>query len=99
MIVWRTAQHDHEADDDQAHDGDELDTGEPELGFSEDANGDDVEEQDDAQVDDNPDSIRYGRGPVVQKNDSGGGFGGYKNRVGIPEIVSSTLLTIRGMAS
>lgn len=86
FVVGRAAAHDHQTGHDEAQDGDELDTGEPELGLTKDVDGKDVESQVDEEDDGDPDGGGHWGGPVIQNNGACRGFGCNENGVGVPVV-------------
>lgn len=54
IVAWAAAAHENNTENDETSNGDQLDTREPELGFTKDFDGDDVENQNDNQDEGDP---------------------------------------------
>jgi hypothetical protein len=86
LVVWTTAEHDDETEDNETHDSDELDGCEPEFSFTKDFDCDNVEEEHNNEKDGDPDSVVYGRFPVAQKDGTGGRFSCHEDCICVPII-------------
>lgn len=84
-----TAKENDDTKNDEAHDGDELDTGEPKFGLTEEADGDNVEEKNNHQNDSDPYCNIDTGTPVVNDDTSGSGFGTNENGICVPVIPTS----------
>ena len=87
LMVRSASQHDDETNNDEPHDGDELDTGEPELGLAKDLDGNNIQDQVDNKDDGDPSPCGNWRFPVVEEDSAGGRFGSDKNGVCVPNTV------------
>lgn len=85
VVVRSTTQHDNKANDEQAHDRDELDGGEYELSFSVNGHGEDVEAYDDDYDDGNPDRRTNPLLLIPEVDEDGGG--GYLSAKGDSRLV------------
>lgn len=88
-MIGPAAEEEDEAEDDEAEDGDELNTGEPELGLSEEGDGDYVEQQDDEEDHGDPDSDVDGGLPVVEHNCGSASLGGDQHGICVPVVPAS----------
>lgn len=89
VVIGPAAEEEDDAEDDETEDGDELDTGEPELGFSEEGDGDYVEQQDDEEDHGDPDSDVDGGIPVVEHNRGSTSLGGDQHGICVPVVPAS----------
>lgn len=84
---------DDDTDEDQTDDGEDLDGGEPELGFTITFGSEHVDGDDDDKGDGDPDGVvdgvRHGLGPVLDKDSDGSEFDG-ENDCGERAIVSGS---------
>lgn len=87
-LAWNTAEVDDEGEDEKADDGDDLDGGKDEFGFSIDGDGEDVETEDQNNDDGDPsgDIGVPGALPKLDDGGSSGNFGAQGNGAGIPVV-------------
>ena len=86
VVIGSTAKEEHNAENDEPHDRDKLDTGKPELGLSEEGHSDDVQQQYNNQHHSDPHS-NVDRGfPVVKHNGCRAGLSSHQHGIGIPVI-------------
>lgn len=71
LLVWGAAAHDDETNEDKAHDGDQLDAGEPELRLAEEGNAENIQAESDEEDDGDPDGGRHRYFPVVEEDGAG----------------------------
>ena len=88
VVVRSTTEHDDKSDEEQAEDGDDLDRRKDELRFTIDADGEDVEGDDDHDDDGNPNSRRDLAFLVPEVDDKSGSrdFGAESNGVLVPIV-------------
>lgn len=87
-LIGAAAKEDDDAENDEAHDGEQLDTGKPKLGLAKELNGNDIEEEHDEEDDGNPDGNvdLSGARPVVDDYTGGGGFCSDEDGVDVPVV-------------
>lgn len=73
MVVWSTTQVNNEGHDQEANDGDDLDTRKNELGFSIDLNSEDIQADDQSNDQRDPDCNTDMVGALPVLDDDGGG--------------------------
>lgn len=88
-MIGPAAEEEDDAEDDETEDGDELNTGEPELGLSEEGDGDYVEQQDDEENHGDPDSDVDGSIPVVEHDCGRASLGGDQHGICVPVVPAS----------
>lgn len=75
-VVGSTTGSDDYTEDDKTSDGEDLDTGEPELGLSVDTSTHEVDGENDNETDGDPDTVVDGLVPVVDQDGGGRQFSG-----------------------
>lgn len=85
-VFGPASEEEHDPQDDKAEDRDQLDAREPELSFTEERHGDDIQEQYNDQHDGDPDSDADGRFPVINDNGRRRGFGRDQHGIRIPVV-------------
>lgn len=90
-----TTGRDDDTEDDQTDNGEDLDGGEPEFGFTVGTGTEEVDKDDDEETDGDPDTIVDFGGPVVDQDGSGGKFGGENDGPVVPVVPAPGLSASR----